>query len=247
MLGANVLDKRDILMGNGKLYIGGVDVGQLKGDVSFTPTAEYKEFEAGVPKQVVKSTKTKEGGTLKAGIAELNPENVAKIVGSNNIVYTTGEVAAEPVVLGAAPVQLKKGRHITELVVKKGTTPAVLDTDYVIIDVKTGRIARKEGSTVINAGDTVTVSYKYRKSAKITAGGGAGLAEMPCQYVYDSPDGDQRITLNIYLGQMKGGQPITFKEDDYVVNDFELIATADTSRPAGDQLYSFTYDYFPDN
>ena len=85
MLGANVLDKRDILMGNGKLYIGGVDVGQLKGDVSFTPTAEYKEFEAGVPKQVVKSTKTKAGGTLKAGIAELNPENVAKIVGSNHI------------------------------------------------------------------------------------------------------------------------------------------------------------------
>lgn len=49
MLGTNVQDSRDIILGAGVLYFNGINVGQLKGDVSFTPEAEYKEFSAGVP------------------------------------------------------------------------------------------------------------------------------------------------------------------------------------------------------
>lgn len=245
-LGANVLNKDDILMGTGILFINDINVGQLKGDVVFTPTAEFKDFEAGIPKQTVKSQKTKEGATLKAGVAELNPENMALALGTDSVTYTEGEVLSaspESVVFGSGTVTLKKNRHVNNVVVKVGAATAVLGTDYEIVNAAAGKLKRIETSTLITSGVSANVTYKYRKSAKITSGGGSTLPEFPCRYVYASPDGDQEITLNIYLGQLKGGQAITFKEDDYTVNDFELTATSDTSRPAGDQLYSWEYEY----
>lgn len=246
MLGTNTINKDDILIGTGVLYINNINVGQLSGDVTFTPTAEFKDFEAGIPKQTIKSTKVKEGATLKAGVAELNPENMALAVGSASVAYVTGTVTAEPVVFGSSAISVAKNRHITDLVVTVGATPAVLGTDYEIVSAVAGKIKRIATSTVITLGGSATIAYKFRKSATITSGGGATLPEYPCKYIYASPDGDQEITLNIYLGQLKGGQAITFKEGDYIVNDFEITATSDTGRPAGDQLYSWEYEYFPE-
>jgi hypothetical protein len=243
MLGTNVLDKRDILLGTGTLMMGGINVGQLKGDVTFTPTAEYKDFLAGIPQQIIKSEKISEGATLKASMAELNPQNMAFAIGAKNITYTTETVVDEDITFGATPVTVKKNRNIEAVVVKVGETSAVLGTDYKIVNPATGLIDRIEASTVITANSTAKISYTYRKSAKISAGGSEDIPEMPAQYVYDSPDGDQTITLDIYLGQIKNGQAIAFKEDDYTITDFEITATSDSSRPPGDQLYDFNYEY----
>lgn len=245
-MGTNVLNKDDIIMGTGILKVNGINVGQLKGDVIFTPSVEFKEFEAGIPKQIVKKKKIKEGATLKASLAEMNPENMGLALGTSNVTYTTGEVtvaAPEAIVFGSTAVQVKKNRHITDVIVKVEAVAAVLGTDYEIVNAASGKIKRIATSTVIELGNSATISYKYRKSAKITYGGGASIPEVPCQYVYTSPDGDQEITLDIYLGQINGGQPITFKEDDYTINDFELTCMADPDRPAGDQLCSWDYQY----
>ena len=81
-LGTNVIDSRDILLGTGQIKFGGIAVGQLKGDVVFTPSKEYKEFKAGVPQQTVKVLPFSEGATLKASMAELNGKNIARALGN---------------------------------------------------------------------------------------------------------------------------------------------------------------------
>lgn len=247
-LGTNVLDKRDILMGTGKLYINNVDVGQLKGDVVLTPTSEFKEFLAGVPQQTIKMVKFKEGATLKATFAELNYANAARALGTTNITTTSTAVTAESHVMsGTTAITLTKNRYVTDVVVKVGEVTAVKDTDYEIVDAATGRIARKTGSTVITDGATATIDYKYVSKAEVKFGGSAGILEAPCKFVYDSPDGDQRITVEFYLAQLKGGSPVTWKEEDYTLNDFEMVATSDSSRTAGDQLGNITYEFFPED
>ena len=249
MLGTNVQNQGDILLGAGILYFNGVNVGQLKGDVSFTPEAEYKEFKAGVPQQTVKILKFSEGATLKASYAEFNSANFARAlnIAESAIVYTTANVTAESVVLsGTNSVQLEKGRDITSLVVKVGETTAVQNTDYEVKDAATGTIARKTGSTVITEGATVSAAYTYRKTAKITFGGGAQPADVPAKFVYTAPDGSEEITINFYKAKWKAGNAITFKEEEFSTSDVEIVAVSDSTRTAGDQLGYVEFEYFPE-
>lgn len=248
-LGVNINDKRDILMGTGKLIFDGRNVGQLKGDVVYTPKADYKEFKAGVPQQTIKKVKFSEGGTLKASMAELNFENFGLILGTSafNKTYTDVTTPETGKISASNPIVLSKGRYVKDVVLKKGTTTATLDTDYTL-DSATGRILLKEGSSALSEGDDVSIaSYKYLSKVEFGQGGGTTLPEKPVKYVYDSPDGDERITIDIPLGQIIGGQPITFKEEDFVINDIEIEATADSSKPAGQQLVKITYEFFPED
>jgi len=248
LLGTNVIDKRDILLGSGKLYINNISVGQLKGDVAFTPTADYKEFKAGVPQQTVKLLKFSEGAELKASFAEMNAANFARAtnVEQSAIVTVTDDVTAESVVLsGTDTVQLAKGRHITSLVIVKGATPCVLNTDYELVSAATGQIRRVPGSLVIASGDTVSCAYTYRESDAVSFGGGAQPADAPAKFVYDSPDGDVRITIEFPLAKIKTGNAITFKEEDFSTSDFTVVAVSDSSKAAGAQLGTITIEYFP--
>lgn len=248
MLGTNVVDRRDILLGTGKLYINNISVGQLKGEVTFTPTADYKEFKAGVPQQTVKLLKFSEGAELKASWAEMNCANFARAlnVAVSSIVSVTGTVASESVVLtGTDTVQLAKGRHITSLTMTQGGTACVLDTDYEIVSAAAGQIRRKSGSSVIDSGDTVIAAYTYRTTDTVSFGGGAQPADAPMSFVYDSPDGDVRITIAFPLAKIKTGNAIAFKEEDFTTSDFTVVAVSDSTKTAGAQLGSVTVTYFP--
>lgn len=248
MLGTNINDSRDILLGTGTLKFNGLSVGQLKGDVVFTPEAEYKEFKAGVPQQTIKLLKFSEGAKLKASFAEMSAANFARTLNitESAITYATGTVTAESAVMtGTDTVRLAKGRNISALTVKKGETSAVLDTDYEIVSAERGEIARKTGSTVILDGDTVTVGYSYRESSTINFGGGAQPADVQAEFEYASPDGDIKITITFPKAKWKSGNPITFKEDDFTTNDFEIVAVSDPSKAAGAQLGTVKIEYFP--
>lgn len=249
MLGTNVQDSRDIILGAGVLYFNGINVGQLKGDVSFTPEAEYKEFTAGVPQQTVKILKFKEGASLKASYAEMNAQNFARALNieESAITYATENVTAEAhVMTGTNTIKLKKGRFVTNLVVKQGAETAVLNTDYKIVSAARGEIARIATSTVIEDGETVTVDYTYRKSSTVGFGGGAQPADAVAQFVYTSPDGDQSITINFPKAKWKAGNAITFKEEDFSTSDVEIVAVSDPSKPAGAQLGTVVFEYFPE-
>ncbi len=249
MLGTNVQDSRDIVLGAGVLFFNGINCGQLKGDVAFTPSAEYKEFTAGVPQQTVKILKFKEGASLKASYAEMNAANFARALNieESAIVYETGTVSSESKVLsGTETVQLSKGRFVSGVVVKKGATTAVLNTDYTIINAARGEIARVATSETIGDGDTVTVDYTYRKKAIVSFGGGAQPSDVPAKFVYTSPDGDTEITIEFPKAKWKAGNDITFKEEDFSTSDVEIVAVSDPSKPAGKQLGTVTFEYFPE-
>lgn len=249
MLGTNVLNEKDVILGAGVLSFNGINVGQLKGDVVFTPEAEYKEFKAGVPQQTVKILKFSEGATLKASFAEMNSANFARAlnIADSAITYTTGTVTGESLVMsGTETVQLKKGRNVTALTITDGATPAVLNTDYEIVSADSGKIRRKAASTVITDGAAVTAAYTYRKTAKISFGGGAQPSDVPAKFVYASPDGDEEITIHFYKAKWKAGNAITFKEEEFSTSDVEIVAVSDSSREAGDQLGYVEFEYFPE-
>ena len=248
-LGTNVINDTDILLGTGTIKFNGVNVGQLKGDVVFTPEAEYKEFKAGIPQQLVKTLKFSEGAKLKASFAEFNRTNLAMAlnVDSSEIVTTTGTVTTETLVLtGTDAVSVVKNRNISNVVVKKGAATAVLGTDYVVVSPATGLIARVTGSTEILDGDSVTVSYTYEKTATVSFGGGAQPNNVPAEFTYLSPDNDIEIVVQFWKSKVNAGNPITFKEDDFTVNDFEIVAVSDSTKDAGKQLGQVTFNYFPE-
>ncbi|MHC1760525.1 MAG: hypothetical protein AB9917_13655 [Negativicutes bacterium] len=246
-LGTNVIDSRDILLGTGKVKFGGVTVGQLKGDVVFTPSKEYKEFKAGVPQQTVKILPFSEGAALKASMAELNGKNIARALGNaaSSVADTTANVTAEAhTTIGIVPIKLLKGREVTSVVVKKAEITAALTTDYTL-DAQTGTITPVTGSTILTDGSSITVDYTYVSIRQANFGGGAATPEAQAEFVYDSPDGDQRITVIFHKANWKGGNPITFKEEDFAVNDFEIVAVSDSTKPAGQQLGYVKIEYFP--
>lgn len=246
-LGTNVIDARDIPLGTGKVKFGGINVGQLKGDVVFTPSKEYKEFKAGVPQQTVRILPFSEGAALKASMAELNGKNIARALGIavSNISDTTANVTAEAhTTSGTTPIQLLKGREVTAVVVKKGATTAEVTTDYTV-DAQTGKITPVSGSTVLTDGSSITVDYTYVSTRQVNFGGAAATPEAQAEFVYDSPDGDQRITIIFHKATWKGGNPITFGEEDFKVNDFEIVAVSDSTKPAGQQLGYVKIEYFP--
>ena len=247
MLGTNVQDSRDILLGAGKINFGGVTVGQLKGDVVFTPSKEYKEFKAGVPQQTVKILPFSEGAALKASMAELNGKNIARALGNaaSSVTDVTADVVAEAhTTSGTTPIQLLKGREVTDVVVKKGAATAVVTTDYTV-DAQGGKVTPVSGSTVLTDGSEITIDYTHVSTRQVNFGGAAATPEAPAEFVYDSPDGDQRITIVFHKANWKGGNPITFKEEDFAVNDFEIVAVSDSSKPAGQQLGYVKIEYFP--
>lgn len=246
-LGTNVIDSRDILLGTGQIKFGGIAVGQLKGDVVFTPSKEYKEFKAGVPQQTVKVLPFSEGATLKASMAELNGKNIARALGNaaSSVTDTTANVTTEShTTNGTEPIQLLKGREVTSVVVTKGETTAALTTDYTL-DAQAGRITPVSGSTVLTTGSTINVAYTYVSTRQVNFGGAASTPESTAEFTYTSPDGDQEITIYFHKANWKGGNPITFKEEDFAVNDFEVVAVSDSTKPAGQQLGYVKIEYFP--
>ncbi len=70
-----------VTLGSGVLYLNGVDVGHLKGDVEFSYTVERVEFKPADMLGVVKVFKIREGAQLKAASAELKMANIKLAMG----------------------------------------------------------------------------------------------------------------------------------------------------------------------
>jgi len=131
--------------------------------------------------------------------------------------------------------------------VKKGTTAAILGTDYEIVSAAAGQIRRISSSTTIASGDTVTLAYTYEKTATVSFGGGAQPGNVPATFTYRSPDNDLEIVVEFWKAKINAGNPVTFKEDDFTVNDFEIVAVSDSTKDAGKQLGQVVFNYFPED
>lgn len=115
--------------------------------------------------------------SVTAALLEVPPLILARMLygeGSTATV-TAGTVSNEAVTVGAinAPIQLAH-RLVSSVVVSKGGTPLVLDTDYTLsaTDARRGQIMPKAGGDIAE-GDALTVSYSYAAQVSTTIVGGA--------------------------------------------------------------------------
>ncbi len=73
----NLKNPANVMVGTGTLYLGGTDVGLLKGKVNFSYVPTWNEIKGGSPEQLVKQSLESEDAKLTAALMELNPDNIA--------------------------------------------------------------------------------------------------------------------------------------------------------------------------
>lgn len=76
----NLKNPNNIMLGTGILYVNGVDVGILKGNVTFKYIPEYQEIKGGSPEQTIRKDLISETATLTAGIMEISPDTIGTLM-----------------------------------------------------------------------------------------------------------------------------------------------------------------------
>lgn len=70
----------DILIGTGKAFVNGRDVGQLKGDVTFKHSKEFYEVKAGFPETTLLKVLISESAEAQMSLIEINLDTVAALM-----------------------------------------------------------------------------------------------------------------------------------------------------------------------
>lgn len=91
---ANVLNANDILIGTGKLYINGQDVGQIDGEISFTHGKTFYEKKSGFPATTVVSVLTEENLSAEFNLLEANLARLRSMMSEYSAVTVTPGVSA---------------------------------------------------------------------------------------------------------------------------------------------------------
>jgi len=102
-------DTGKVTLGSGNLFLNGVDVGHLKGDVEFTYTAERVEFKPANMLNVVKVFKVGEDARLKASVAELKIANIKLAMG---VTTTVGASQSFPSHVGGSSCSYPLGEPV---------------------------------------------------------------------------------------------------------------------------------------
>lgn len=245
-----------IRFGSARLEIGAaldslVDVGACTG-VKFThdlgTKSSIKSDNAGVVVEKVGG----QTAAVEANLMEINLDVLAQyLTGISKLETISGteqSVTGEKHVLkGTQFVRLAKvmgdKTQVSNVVVKVGSTSAVLDTDYYLAVDADGytAIARKGDSTVITDGATITVDYKYTPAAtKRLSVGGLQRLDASVARLTNFNDQGQPFSITVYKASADTGIAIEFMADDAEETNtvpIKLLGTEDTTRAAGDQLF----------
>ena len=90
---ANVLNANDILIGTGKLYIDGQDVGQIDGEINFTHAKTFYEKKSGFPATTVVSVLTEEALNSEFNLLEANLARLRSMMSEYSAVTVTPGVS----------------------------------------------------------------------------------------------------------------------------------------------------------
>ncbi|MCF4151754.1 hypothetical protein L2W58_08055 [Dethiosulfovibrio sp. F2B] len=240
---ANVKNANDILIGTGRLYLDGYDVGQLDGDLQFEHGKEYFEKKSGFPATTVKKVLTGETYTSKFALLEANLDTIRRLMPEYSEVTEaagTGTATDEVVsIFEGSHSALAHGRisAITSVVTVDDSTSLVEGTDY-YIDRLAGTIYRVGSSTAVTDGEDVKVTYDYETFEGSGIGfGGSGSSDKTfrVEFWHKRTDGRYRC-IKLWKCQVDGNFSVTFKESEDSPIDVSLTALADSTKPAGQQL-----------
>ena len=238
----------NVSMGNGLLRYNGVDVGFLKGDVSYRYNYDVEDFKTGVPLALQGSITKEIVAELEAPIAELSAENIAMALGGLTPVSTgtTQNVAAgSPSVRtfatfgsGGLEAIVLDGPNVTNLVVKSSddVTTYVEGTDYFLVPgsgASPGFVYRNPNGN-IPSGATVNASYDYQAvtGQQIDLGTQFSLQQGDLEFVHTSPVTGKDITVKMWKATTNGVFDINFAESNFIINNVVFKAIFDSSHPS---------------
>lgn len=239
---ANVRYLNDILIGSGRMFLDGNDVGQLQGDVTFTDSKENYELKAGFPQTTIITVPTSETLKLSCNLLETNLDVIKTLMPEFLAVSETAGTASvtdeSVTVTSAAHTMLAHGRLTGAVTVTKsdGSTVLTEGTDY-YLDRLNGSIYRAAASTKIADGDAVLVDYTYEtyEAAGFGVGGGASSDKtFLVEFYHKRRDGKYR-RVRIWKGKVTGDFAMAFKETTESPLAVKVTAQADSTKAAGSQ------------
>lgn len=245
-----------ITLGSGDLYLNGVHVGYLSGEVTAIVENAVKKFQSGVPKRTIVQVIEGTSMSLKAGLAEISASNMAMAMGQQaSVAWTAGAATVvdgdnEEHTFRADPtndlefIQLGPGPGIattfSSVVVKDLTevTTYTVTTDY-LVNATTGKVTRVDGGTITTL-ETVRVSYAYVKVAgdQVNVGFEQEINDCLLQFIHTNPRTLKETSVVIWKAQTDGQFNLPFG-DDFVKTDVTWEALEDTARTANSLGYIF--------
>jgi len=127
--------------------------------------------------------------------------------------------------------------------VKNTAVTLVAGTDF-YFDPIGGGVSVVPGSTLLDDGDTVAVSYSYTDVSAIVLYGGGNVqtAQFPMEFWHTQDDGViQKIKFP--KGQLSGAFSLPFKETDVCVLGVTIKSISDSTKATGKQLVEHRWEY----
>lgn len=248
---AFVRNADDILIGTGRVFINGSCVGQLSGQIRSKVGNEWYKVEAGFPAQTVKQALIKESGELAFNLLELNLNAIRSIMPQfAEYTETAGESAfvEETVPIYAVKhTKLLNGKvTVLDSVKTLDTTPVVLveGTDF-YFDRLNGTIYMISTSTAVESGESVKVKYKHSTYTGSGFGvGGRAITGNTFQVEFwHKKTNGKYLCQRFWKCQVEGDFEMIFEESSHTTLPVLLTVLADSTKPAGHQLYrTIEYD-----
>ena len=243
---ANVLNAADIIVGTGRLYVDGTNMGQLDGEVTLEHAKEYFEKKSGFPASTVLKVLTEETLTLNVSLLEANLTALRTLIdeyGAYTATAGTATVSDESVTVTAGTWTALDHSNISSVTVTDSEAGALVEgTDYVL-DLIDGRITRVSTSSSIADGDTVLVDYTYATAADSGFGmGGSSTSNTThlVEFVHKRRDDKYRV-IKLWTAKIDGDVSLGFQEDAESPVELEISAIADSTKDAGQQ-FGLVYD-----
>lgn len=238
-------DITEVRIGRSKIKFGGVDLGFTEGEITLTFTPEHRDFRPDQSTLKLKKWLINEDVSISIPLAQ----SVAKSLGRAHA-FPTGSLKAEPVggggtglltvagVPGSVTLTLDtgEGANFTAddfALVGSGPTAQLVEIDSIAADVLTLKAATPlQYAQAIGAAVVQVDATKTR-----IAIGNSGTSELPTAELLITPiDGSDPIKF--YRAVVMDEIEMVLQKSEETIVEVPFEALADTSRAAGDQLFS---------
>lgn len=242
-----------VTMGSGVLKWDGVDIGFLKGNVTFKYESEIYEFESGIPKTRQGIIYLKNNCSLQAPAAEIKAENMeialaglAPRTVAGTIVDKTGSFEAltcvdlawlpghQGIKLGAtanmpAFVVISSGDDAPMIKNSTEDVTYIAGTDYEV-DYDSGWVVILAGGS-ISIDEVLHVKYKYTPYASkyIDLGKAFTTTTGAMQFTHTNPNTQKTITVYFWKAQAVPTFSMEFGEDNPVLINLDIKALDDST------------------
>ncbi|MCK9327414.1 MAG: hypothetical protein M0P69_18115 [Bacteroidales bacterium] len=236
----NLKKASDVLIGTGILYVNGIDVGLLKGEVTFSYEPEWTKITGGSPEQTIKEVLTSENATITANMMEVNLSTLASV----NALFTESAVSSgeEEVVKEFLEAGLRSGfwtaaqnrgwteDGTVEVFLASGlTTPASAGATKIYVD----------DASLFTAADEIILTDGATTETRTIAALGVDESEnsLTVTVALSNSYSISGVVHNNTVSMVEG--------TDYFVNriDGQLTRIADSAKVADNDPVSVSYEY----